>query len=136
MIRSMTGYGRAQEQIDGRDILVEIKSVNSRYLEQNVRIGRNYTYLEEELKSLVKSRISRGKAEIAVSVNLVEGKKADIRVNDELIMKKPHPCGDNRFLVLRVGMDFKIRCQKCGREVMVPRKKVERNIRKVMRNEE
>ena len=60
----------------------------------------------------------------------------DICVNDELIMKKPHPCGDNRFLVLRVGMDFKIRCQKCGREVMVPRKKVERNIRKVMRSED
>ena len=60
----------------------------------------------------------------------------DIRVNDKLIMKKPHPCGDNRFLVLRIGMDFKIRCQKCGREVMVPRKKVERNIKKVMRSEE
>lgn len=85
MIRSMTGYGRAQEQIGGRDILVEIKSVNSRYLEQNVRIGRNYTYLEEDLKSLIKSRISRGKAEIAVSVTLIEGKKADIRVNEEIV---------------------------------------------------
>ena len=42
----------------------------------------------------------------------------DIRVNDELIMKKPHPCGNNRFLVLRVGMDFKIRCEGCGREVI------------------
>lgn len=85
MLKSMTGYGRAQEQIDGRDILVEIKSVNSRYLEQNVRIGRNYTYLEEELKALVKSRVARGKAEIAVSVTLVEGKKADIRVNEEIV---------------------------------------------------
>ncbi|MBR2087804.1 MAG: YicC family protein [Oscillospiraceae bacterium] len=85
MIRSMTGYGRAQEQIDGKDILVEIKSVNSRYLEQNVRIGRNYTYLEEPLKSLVKTQISRGKTELAVSVTLVEGKKADIRVNDEIV---------------------------------------------------
>ena len=85
LLKSMTGYGRAQEQIDGRDILVEIKSVNSRYLEQNVRIGRNYTYLEEELKALVKSRVARGKAEIAVSVTLVEGKKADIRVNDEIV---------------------------------------------------
>ena len=85
MLKSMTGYGRAQAQIDGRDILVEIKSVNSRYLEQNVRIGRNYTYLEEELKSLMKTRVSRGKAEIAVSVTLVEGKKADIRVNDEIV---------------------------------------------------
>lgn len=60
----------------------------------------------------------------------------DIRINDELMMKKPHPCGNNRFLVLRVGMDFKIRCMECGREVMVPRKKVEHNIRKVFRNNE
>lgn len=85
MLKSMTGYGRAQEQIGGREILVEIKSVNSRYLEQNVRISRNYTYLEEELKSLVKTRVSRGKAEIAVSVTLLEGKRADIRVNDEIV---------------------------------------------------
>ena len=84
-MKSMTGYGRAQEQIGGRDILVEIKSVNSRYLEQIVRIGRNYTYLEEELKALVKSRTARGKMEIAVSITLVEGKKADIRVNDEIV---------------------------------------------------
>ncbi|MBR3630706.1 MAG: hypothetical protein IKN55_09620, partial [Oscillospiraceae bacterium] len=85
MLKSMTGYGRAQAQIGGRDILVEIKSVNSRYLEQNVRIGRNYTYLEEDLKALMKTRVSRGKAEIAVSVTLVEGKKADIRVNEEIV---------------------------------------------------
>ena len=85
MIKSMTGYGRAQKQLDGRDILVEIKSVNSRFLEQNVRIGRNYTYLEEELKSLVKTKVSRGKAEISVTINLIEGKKADIKVNDEIV---------------------------------------------------
>ena len=85
MLKSMTGYGRAQAQIGGRDILVEIKSVNSRYLEQNVRISRNYTYLEEDLKNLMKTRVSRGKAEIAVSVTLVEGKKADIRVNEEIV---------------------------------------------------
>ena len=58
----------------------------------------------------------------------------DIRVGDELIMKKPHPCGSNCFLALRVGMDFKIRCTGCGREVMVPRKKVEHNIRQVFRD--
>ena len=57
----------------------------------------------------------------------------DIHINDELVMKKPHPCGNNRFLVLRVGMDFKIRCIGCGREVMTPRKKVEHNIRQVFR---
>ncbi len=85
MLKSMTGYGRAQNQIDGRDILVEIKSVNSRFLEQNVRISRNYTYLEEELKSLVKSKVSRGKTEISVTITLTEGKQADIKVNEEIV---------------------------------------------------
>ncbi len=85
MLRSMTGYGRAQEQIGNRDILVEIRSVNSRYLEQNVRIGRTYTYLEEDLKSLLKSRVARGKVEIGVSITLTEGKKADIRVNADIV---------------------------------------------------
>ena len=60
----------------------------------------------------------------------------DIRINDELMMKKPHPCGSSRFLVLRAGMDFRIRCMQCGREVMVPRKKVEHNIRQVWREGE
>ena len=60
----------------------------------------------------------------------------DIRVNDELLMKKPHPCGNSRFLVLRVGMDFKLRCVKCSREVMVPRKKAEKNIKTVFRDGE
>ncbi len=81
----MTGYGRAQEQVDNRDILVEIRSVNSRYLEQNVRIGRNYTYMEEELKALLKTQVSRGKVEIGVSITLTEGKKADIRVNADIV---------------------------------------------------
>ena len=60
----------------------------------------------------------------------------DVRINDELVMKKPHPCGNNRFLLTRVGMDFKIRCKECGREVMVPRKKAERNIKAVYRDGE
>ena len=59
----------------------------------------------------------------------------DVQVNDILEMKKPHPCGEHRFLVLRVGMDFKIRCEKCGREVMVPRVKIEKNIRQIIRGE-
>lgn len=58
----------------------------------------------------------------------------DIQVNDFIITKKQHPCGESRFLVLRVGMDFKIRCTGCGREVFLPRAKIERNIKKVMRN--
>jgi len=54
----------------------------------------------------------------------------DVRVGDILMMKKNHPCGCSRFNVLRVGMDFRIRCESCGREVMVPRVKVEKNIKK------
>ncbi|MFQ9872011.1 MAG: DUF951 domain-containing protein [Oscillospiraceae bacterium] len=60
----------------------------------------------------------------------------DVKVGDVLIMKKNHPCGENRFLVLRVGMDFKIRCLKCSHEVMVPRAKVEKNIRKILTAED
>ena len=50
----------------------------------------------------------------------------DVQVGDVIQTKKPHPCGANRFDVLRVGMDFKIRCQGCGHEIMLPRAKIER----------
>lgn len=59
----------------------------------------------------------------------------DIKVGDILRMKKSHPCGSYEFLTLRVGMDFKIRCTGCGREVMIPRLKCEKNIKKVIRAE-
>ena len=55
----------------------------------------------------------------------------DIRVGDRLTMKKQHPCGSSTFEVLRIGMDFKIKCEGCGREIMLPRQKVEKNIRKI-----
>ena len=58
----------------------------------------------------------------------------DIRVNDILVMKKAHPCGSQEWAVLRVGMDFKLRCMGCGHEVMLPRAKAEKNIRKVFRD--
>ena len=57
----------------------------------------------------------------------------DVRVGDKILVKKPHPCGANLFDVLRVGMDFKIRCTGCGREVMLPRAKIEKNIKKVVK---
>lgn len=59
----------------------------------------------------------------------------DVRVGDVLEMKKQHPCGCKSFLVLRSGMDFRIRCIGCGREVMVPRAKAEKNIKKIIRDE-
>ena len=56
----------------------------------------------------------------------------NIKIGDILEMKKPHPCGSKTFEILRVGMDFKLRCLNCGREVMAPRKKIEKNIRKII----
>ena len=57
----------------------------------------------------------------------------DVRVGDILVMKKNHPCGENRFLVLRSGIDLKLRCTVCGREEMVARSKAEKNIRQIER---
>ena len=60
----------------------------------------------------------------------------DIRVGDILTMKKEHPCGDKRWLVLRTGMDLKLRCLGCGHEVLRPRSKFERNIRSLEHKDE
>ena len=57
----------------------------------------------------------------------------DILVGDLLEMKKPHPCGSCIFEVLRVGMDFRLRCEGCGHEFMAPRLKIERHIKKIHR---
>ena len=59
----------------------------------------------------------------------------DVRVGDLLEMKKPHPCGCKQFLVMLAGMDFKIQCQWCGHLVEAPRLKVEKNIRRILRDQ-
>lgn len=55
----------------------------------------------------------------------------DVKVGDKLIMRKPHPCGSKEFSVLRIGMDFKLRCLGCGHEIMAPRTKIEKNIKEI-----
>ena len=60
----------------------------------------------------------------------------DVRLQDLPIMKKAHPCGSKEWLVLRTGMDFRLRCQGCGHEVMLPRSKAEKNIRQILRDGE
>ena len=60
----------------------------------------------------------------------------DIAVGDTILTRKQHPSGAASFEVLRVGMDFKIRCQKCGHEIMLPRVKIEKNIKKILRSGE
>lgn len=57
----------------------------------------------------------------------------DIQVGDRLLMKKEHPCGSKEWLVLRVGMDFRMKCCGCGHEIMVPRSKIEKNIKTIHR---
>lgn len=57
----------------------------------------------------------------------------DVRLQDILVMKKEHPCGSKEWLVLRSGMDFRLRCQGCGHEVLLPRSKAEKNIRQILR---
>lgn len=57
----------------------------------------------------------------------------DVQVGDTILTRKKHPCGAASFEVLRVGMDFRIRCTGCGREVMLPRAKIEKNIKKIIR---
>lgn len=57
----------------------------------------------------------------------------DIAVGDIIVMKKNHPCGCNRFIVLRIGVDYKIKCEKCGHEVMTPRVKIEKKIKNVIK---
>lgn len=60
----------------------------------------------------------------------------DVRLGDILEMKKQHPCGSKTWVVLRTGMDFRLRCEGCGHEVMLPRSKAEKNIRKIRRDGE
>ena len=59
----------------------------------------------------------------------------DIQLGDTLVMKKAHPCGEKRWLVLRTGVDFRLRCMGCNHEVMLPRIKAEKNIKSVIRPE-
>ena len=57
----------------------------------------------------------------------------DVRLGDILEMKKPNPCGSKTFSVLRIGMDFKMKCCGCGHEIMLPRARAEKNIKKIVR---
>lgn len=84
MIRSMTGFGRCEDTIDGRDIIVEIKSVNHRYFEFSSRISRGYGFLDEKLKSYLQNRLSRGKVDVFVSIETLEDTDAQVLVNHSL----------------------------------------------------
>ena len=84
MIYSMTGYGRGQQTMPERDILVEIKSVNHRFFEFSARLPRAYGFLEEKLKSYVQSRVSRGKVDVSVFIVNLDGANVEVGINTEL----------------------------------------------------
>ncbi len=85
MIKSMTGYGQKNLNIEGRDITVEIKSVNHRYFDFNIRLPRIYGFLEENTKSYVQNFISRGKVDVSILVDSSGADDVEIKLNHSLI---------------------------------------------------
>ena len=67
MLRSMTGYGRATYEIDAREYVVEIKSVNNRYSDISIKIPRSISFLEDKIKKLISNSITRGKVEVFIT---------------------------------------------------------------------
>lgn len=81
MLRSMTGYGRAQSADENISVLVEIKSVNHRYFEFSARVPRLYGFLEDKLKSYVQSRVARGKIDMGVYIETLAVKNASVHLD-------------------------------------------------------
>lgn len=84
MIRSMTGYGRDQQLLHGRSITIEIRSVNHRYFEFSCRAPRGCAFLEDRLKRALQSAISRGKVEVALTLQTVESRNTSVAVDHAL----------------------------------------------------
>ena len=85
MVKSMTGFGRCVETVDGLNITVEIKSVNHRYFEFSSRMSRAYQFAEEPLKSLCAKNITRGKVELSVFVEDNTDKSTQIEINHQYV---------------------------------------------------
>ena len=82
MLRSMTGYGRANFECDSREYTVEIKSVNNRYFDCSVKITKLYSFLEDKIKQYLQTKgISRGKIEVYVSIDLLEQEGIEINLD-------------------------------------------------------
>ena len=81
MIKSMTGYGRAVETVNGREFTVELRSVNNRYLDCSVRLPRMVSFAEDAVKQAVKASISRGKVDVYISIRSEGGEEAQVSLN-------------------------------------------------------
>ena len=85
MIKSMTGYGRAVETVNGREFTVELRSVNNRYLDCSVRLPRILSFGEEAVKQAVKNSISRGKVDVFISVHSEAGDEVQVTLNENTL---------------------------------------------------
>ncbi len=84
MIKSMTGYGRARQTLNGRDITVELRSVNNRYLDTTVKLPRAYIFAEDAIKQRVQKAVSRGKVDVFVTIDSTGADEATVTVNESL----------------------------------------------------
>lgn len=84
MIKSMTGYGKSSLSINSREYQVEIKTVNHKYIDVNIKMPRIISYLEEDVRNLVVSRIKRGKVDIQISFENYSQDGNDVKINTEL----------------------------------------------------
>ena len=84
MITSMTGYGRARQELHKRDITVEVRSVNNRYLDCTVKMPRMYAFAEDAVKQCVQRTVSRGKVDVFITVDASAADVAKVTVNREL----------------------------------------------------
>ena len=91
MVKSMTGYGRGEQTVNGYNITVELRSVNNRYLDCNVRIPRLYLFAEEAIKSRVQSAISRGKVDVFVTLESTGEQKLKVSLNKPVADGYLHP---------------------------------------------
>ena len=85
MVKSMTGYGRAVETVNGREFTVEIRSVNNRYLDCNVKMPRAITFAEEAVKAAVKAAVSRGKVDVYISMTSEAGDDISVKLNKTVV---------------------------------------------------
>lgn len=84
MIKSMTGYGRQEAVVDGKKISVEIKSVNHRFSDYNIKVPRYYAFLEDKVRSEVSAQIARGKVDVFINIESYEQADKDIILNEDL----------------------------------------------------
>ncbi len=85
MIKSMTGYGRAVETVNGREFTVELRSVNNRYLDCSVKLPRSVSFAEEAIKQAVKAQVSRGKVDVFVSVHSEAAADVKVTLNTPMV---------------------------------------------------